>query len=67
MTTIVNNPAPTQESGNNMGMIAGLIVILVLGYLFIMYGIPAISQMKIGGAQITVPAKIDVNVVQPAK
>ena len=67
MTTIVNNPPPTQESGNNMGMIVGLVVILVLGYLFIMYGIPALGQMKIGGAQITVPAKIDVNVIQPTK
>lgn len=67
MTTVVNNPAPSNDSGNNMGVIVGLIVILVLGYLFIMYGIPALSQMKIGGAQITVPAKIDVNVIQPTK
>jgi multidrug efflux pump subunit AcrA (membrane-fusion protein) len=67
MTTVVNNPAPSNDSGNNMGMIVGLVVILVLGYLFIMYGIPALSQMKTGGTQITVPSKIDVNVKQPAK
>ena len=67
MTTVVNNPAPSKDSGNNMGMIVGLIVILILGYLFIMYGIPALGQMKLGGPQITVPSKIDVNVVQPAE
>lgn len=67
MTTIVNSPAPTQESGNNIGLIVGLIVVLALGYLFIMYGLPALGQMKFGGAQINVPSKIDVNVVQPTK
>jgi hypothetical protein len=65
MTTVVNNPAPSNDSGNNMGMIVGLIVILILGYLFIMYGIPALGQMKLGSPQINVPSKIDVNVVQP--
>ncbi|OGG34743.1 hypothetical protein A2363_03225 [Candidatus Gottesmanbacteria bacterium RIFOXYB1_FULL_47_11] len=67
MTTVVNNPAPSNDSGNNMGMIVGLIVILILGYLFIMYGIPALGQMKLGSPQINVPSKIDVNVVQPAE
>lgn len=50
-----------------MGIIVGLIVIviLVLGYLFIMYGLPALGQMKLGTPQINVPSKIDVNVTQP--
>lgn len=65
MTIIVNNPPPRQESGNSIGLIVGLIVVFALGYLFIMYGMPALGQMKIGEAQITVPANIDVNVVQP--
>lgn len=67
MTTIVNNPPPANDSGNNMGMIAGFVVLLVLGYLFIMYGIPALGQMKLGTPQINVPSKIDVNVIQPTK
>lgn len=65
MTTVVNNPAPSNDSGNGMGMIVGLIVLLVLGYLFIMYGIPAFRQ--VGSPQINVPSKIDVNVIQPTK
>lgn len=65
MTTIVNNPPAQKESGGGMGMIIGLVVILVLGYLFIMYGIPALRQMQFGSPQINIPSKTDVNVTQP--
>ena len=65
MTTIVNNPPAQKESGGGMGMIIGLVVILVLGYLFIMYGIPALRQMQFGSPQINIPSKIDINVTQP--
>lgn len=66
MTTIVNNPAPAPkaESGGNMGMIIGLIVLLVFGYLFFVYGMPALRQMQLGSPQINIPSKIDVNVKQ---
>lgn len=67
MTTIVNNPPVQKESGEGMGMIIGLVVILVLGYLFIMYGIPALRQMQFGSQQINIPSKIDVNINQPSK
>lgn len=69
MTTIVNNPAPSNDSGGGMGNIIGLIflvVLLVAGYLFFIYGIPAIKQIQLGSPQINVPSKIDVNVNQPA-
>lgn len=61
MATIINNP-PTEGSGNNLGMLFGVIVILVLGYLFIFYGLPMLRQ--VGTPQITVPSEIDVNVNQ---
>ncbi len=64
MTTIVNNPPPSNDSGGNMGMIIGLIVLLVLGYLFFIYGIPALRQIQLGSPQINIPSKIDVNVTQ---
>ena len=71
MTTIVNNPAPSNDSGGGMGNIIGLvflIVLLVAGYLFFIYGIPAIRQMQLGGSpQINVPSEIDVNINQPAQ
>jgi uncharacterized membrane protein YphA (DoxX/SURF4 family) len=67
MTTIVNNPPPAKESGGGMGWIIALIVLLVVGYLFFMYGIPALRQMQLGSPQINIPSKIDVNINQPAK
>jgi hypothetical protein len=62
MTTVVNNPPPSNDSGGGMGMIIGLIVLIVVAYLFFVYGFPAIRQM--GSPQINIPGKIDVNVNQ---
>ena len=67
MTTVVNNPPPQNDSGGGMGMIVGLIVLLVLGYLFFIYGIPALQQVQLGAPQINVPSKIDVNINQQSE
>ena len=63
MATIVNNPPASDNSGGPMGMIIVLVVLLILGYLAYMYGLPAVRQMQ-GGTHINVPSKIDVNVKQ---
>jgi len=65
MTTIVNTPPAQNESGGNMGMIFATIVLVIVAYLFFVYGLPAIQNVKIGTPQITIPAKIDVTVNQP--
>lgn len=66
MTTIINTPPATNnESGGSMGMIIGLVVLLILGYLFFVYGLPAIQNMQVGTPQINIPAKVDVNINQP--
>lgn len=66
MTTIVNNPTPTtDEKGGYMGLIVGIIVIMILAYIFMTFGLPAIRQMQVGTPQINIPSKIDVNVNQP--
>lgn len=65
MTTIINTPQAQKESGGGIGIIVGLIVLLVVGYLFITYGIPAIRQMQLGSPQINIPSQIDVNINQP--
>jgi hypothetical protein len=62
MTTVVNNPPPTNDSNGGMGMIIGVIVLIVIAYIFFMYGLPAIKQM--GSPQINIPNKINVNVKQ---
>lgn len=64
MATIVNNPPPSNNSGGPMVMIFVLIVLVVLGYLFFVYGLPAIQQIQVAGPQINVPGKIDINVKQ---
>ncbi len=63
MTTIVNNPPSSDNSGGPMGMIIGIIVLIILGYFVYVYGLPAIRQMG-GTPQINIPSKIDVNVNQ---
>mgnify|MGYP001589605476 CR=1 FL=1 len=70
MTTIVNTPPSSNESGESMGMVVGLIVLIVMAFLFFFYGLPAIksmgsTQVNIPASQINVPSKIDVNVTQP--
>lgn len=66
MTTVVNNPAPVAtDNGGSMGMIIGIFVLIIIGYVFFMYGLPAIQNIKVGAPQVTIPAKIDVTVNQP--
>lgn len=65
MTTIVNTPPASKESGGNIGMIIGLIVLVVVAYLFVVYGLPTIRQMS--NPQINIPSKIDVNINQESK
>ena len=48
-----------------MGVIIGLVVLVLLGFLFFVYGLPALRQIKLGGTEINVPDKIDVTVNQP--
>lgn len=67
MTTIVNNPPPSDNSGGPMGIIIVLIVLFVLGYLGFVYGIPALRQIQLGSPQINIPSKIDVNINQQSK
>ena len=64
MTVIVNTPPAAKESGGSMGLIIGLIVLMAAVYLFFVYGLPAIQQMKLGSPQINVPSQIDVNIKQ---
>lgn len=51
-------------------MIIGLVILLILAYLFFVYGLPQIRQLQLGSPQINVPSEIDVNInqgEQPAK
>lgn len=65
MTTIVNTPPANSDSGGVVGIIFGVVVLIILGYLFFIYGLPAIRQFQSRGIQINVPSDINVNVTQP--
>ncbi len=45
-------------------MIVGILVLVVVVYLFFVFGLPAIQRMQLGTPQINVPSKIDVNINQ---
>ncbi len=76
MATVVNNPAPNQESGGNSFLLG---VVLLVGFiaLLLYFGLPYLRQpnrievnvpapeVNIPQPNINVPDEIDVNVNQP--
>ncbi len=70
MATTIINPAPVNDSSNSsgMGFLLGVIILVVVGFLLIIYTIPIVKQglsgIGSGGVQITVPKTINVNVQQ---
>lgn len=63
MATIVNNPAPN-DSGGGMGFLLGVIILVAVGVLFFIYGLPYLQQLTSGGVQVNVPKDINVTVQQ---
>lgn len=65
MTTVVNNPAP-RENSSGAGVVILAIVLLILAAIFVYYGIPALRGMGTPQinvpTQIVVPDQVDVNV-----
>ncbi|MFA7301440.1 MAG: hypothetical protein WC069_03965 [Candidatus Shapirobacteria bacterium] len=69
MTTVVNSPVPSQDTG--YGFLIGILVLGAFGLLFFYYGLPALRNMgpvkvEVGTPEIVVPNSIDVN-VKPAQ
>ncbi len=63
MATIVNNPPPENNSSNGpIGLIIILVALLILVYVGIVYGLPALRNLNLGNTQVNIPNKIDVNV-----
>lgn len=61
MTTVVNNPQPSGDSG--MGFLLGIIVLIAfVSFVIWRWGLPAMRSAQNGGVQINVPESIDVNV-----
>jgi hypothetical protein len=64
MATTVINPQPSNNSSNGMGFLAAVIILVIFGLLFFVYGIPFARSLMGNGVQVTVPKSIDVNVKQ---
>ena len=49
MSTIVNNPAPVQDSGNNngFGFLIGTIILIAFVGILLYFAIPAIKNMLV--------------------
>lgn len=65
MTTIVNTPAPSESSGNATGAIMAIVVLAVLAFLFLYFGLPALNRLS-SPTNITVPESVDINVNTPS-
>lgn len=70
MATTIINPAPNNNttSDSGMGFLLGIIILIVFGFIFFIYGFPLIKQglngLGSGGIQITLPKTVDVKVQQ---
>lgn len=63
MATIVNTtPAAASESNSGLSFLLGAILLVILFILALSYGGQVLRGMRLGGTQINVPDKVDVNV-----
>jgi len=60
MATIINNP-DTGSNSSSAGLIVGIVLAIIIIFLFIAYGLPAIRKQN-SGTNINVPDRIDINV-----
>lgn len=68
MTTVVNNPAPTTDSGGN-GFLIGVIILIGFVIILLFFGIPALKRMgpvrlNLPAPKVVIPDKINVNINQ---
>lgn len=72
MTTIINTPAPApapSDGGSGLaGILIGVAVVVIIGFLFFAYGLPAMRGSQDtnsgdnSGPTINVPDTVDVNI-----
>lgn len=69
MATIVNTPpAPESNASNGMGFLIGVLVLILAGFLFFYYALPAMrnAATTTTAPSVSVPDEIDVNVTTPS-
>lgn len=64
MATVINNP--TTDSGNSVSTLVGIILLLVVAFLFLYYLLPFLSSAnRAASPTVNVPDKVDVNIQNP--
>lgn len=62
MATVINNPdTSSAESNSGVGIIVGVVLAIVILFLFFSYALPAMRGNN-GGTNVNIPEKVDVNV-----
>ena len=61
MATIVNTPPAQDNSSSSMGFIFAILLLLLVGFLFFTYGLPALRNAT-SAPQINIPSEVDINV-----
>ena len=62
MATIVNTPSTGAREGNNSGFLFGVILLAIVLFLFLYFGLPLLRGAGTGGSQVNVPDHMNVNV-----
>jgi hypothetical protein len=72
MTTIINSPptqapAPAEGGSGFAGILIGVVLVVIIGFLFFVYGLPAMrntgnANTGSGGPTINVPDKVQVEI-----
>ncbi len=56
MATVINNPSgTTADTNSGAGWIVGIILLLVLGFLFFQYGLPAMRGGRVTNVNVQLP------------
>ena len=61
MTTVINNPGNGEDSSGGIGVIVSVIILLIAGALFFVYGLPMMRN-----SETPKENSIDINVKLPA-
>lgn len=64
MAIIVNKSNSPEADGSGVGFLFGIIIILVLGFLIFVFGMPFLRKVMTSSPEVNVPGKVDVNIKQ---
>lgn len=61
MATVINNPS-TESTGSGTSMVVGLVLAIIVAFLFFAYGLPALRNSGSTGSETNINVPDDINV-----